>query len=465
MEWWTRILPVQGVASAVPGAIELAYQGKRRGLDRSSDGPDPDRCDDVMLVRPRVSRILFDRQFFDYPLKPSLATLSKLGWMKSLRIAGSYGKARLFPVRPELTLEDFLTNRFGRQLYCTFFRDYTEKVWGVPCNRIPAEWGAQRIKGLSLSALVTHALRRVFRKGGGVAQKETATSLIEQFLYPKYGPGQLWEKVAALVETRGGQLLYQTRVLGLRHEQESVLSVDVQDSSGSTATLRGDYFFSSMPICDLAAAWTPHAPVNVQDVAAGLPYRDFITVGLLLRRLRLGGNITGRALRERVPDNWIYIQEPDVKVGRLQIFNNWSPYMVADPETIWIGLEYFVNEGDALWCLADDEMFRLAVEELERIGVIYQGDVLDHIVIHMPKTYPAYFGTYDRLAEIRDYFDRFRNLYLLGRNGMHRYNNQDHSMLTAMTAVDGILSDTDVRETLWDINTERDYQESRRDDE
>ena len=465
MDWWTRILPIQGVASAVPGAIEFAYQGKRRGLDISSDGPDPDRCDDVMLVRPRASRILFDRQFFDYPLKPSLATLSKLGWMKSLWIAGSYGKARLFPIRPELTLEDFLTNRFGRQLYATFFRDYTEKVWGVPCNRIPAEWGAQRIKGLSISALVKHAFRRVARQGDGVAQKGTETSLIEQFLYPKYGPGQLWEKVAALVEGRGGQVRYQTRVLGLRHAHDAVLSVDVQDSFGVTSTLYGDYFLSSMPIRDLAAGWTPSAPVNVQEVAAGLPYRDFITVGLLLKRLRLGGNIRGRDLRNRVPDNWIYIQEPDVKVGRLQIFNNWSPYMVADPATIWIGLEYFVNEGDALWCLPDDEMFHLAVEELERIGVIDQGEVLDHIVIRMPKTYPAYFGTYDRLAEIRDYFDRFRNLYLLGRNGMHRYNNQDHSMLTAMTAVDGILSDTDVRETLWDINTEQDYQETRRDDE
>lgn len=465
MAWWTRILPIQGGASAGPEGIGLAYQNQRCRLDLSRDGPDPDACDDVMLVRPRVSRILFDRQLFDYPLKPTLTTLAKLGWMNSFGILGSYGKARLFPVRPELTLEDFLTNRFGRQLYSTFFRDYTEKVWGVPCNRIPAQWGAQRIKGLSISALLTHAFRRVAREGGSIAHKQTETSLIEQFLYPKYGPGQLWQKVAALVEAKGGQVRYQTRALALRHEQDCVLSVDVQDSSGATATLRGDYFLSSMPIRDLAAGWTPHAPVNVQAVAAGLPYRDFITVGLLLKRLRLGGNITGRALREKVPDNWIYIQEPDVKVGRLQIFNNWSPYMVADPQTIWLGLEYFVNEGDALWCLSDDEMLRLAVEELEQIGVIYQDDVVDHTVIRMPKTYPAYFGTYHRLGEIRDYFDRFRNLYLLGRNGMHRYNNQDHSMLTAMTAVDGILSDTDLHEALWRINTDQNYQETRRDDE
>jgi protoporphyrinogen oxidase len=414
-----------------------------------------------MLVRPRVSRILFGGHFFDYPLKPSIKTLSKLGLIKTLKIGGSYGRARLLPVRPEATLEDFLINRFGHELYATFFRDYTEKVWGEPCNRIPAEWGAQRIKGLSITALVKHAVKSILGRSGDIAQKGTETSLIEQFLYPKYGPGQLWEKVAGLVEAQGGKVFYHTRVVGLHHDQERLNSVEVQHADGSSWTISGDYVFSSMPIRDLINGLSPQAPEEVKRIAQGLPYRDFITVGLLLNRLRLGGNVTGRELYASVPDNWIYVQEPEVKVGRIQIFNNWSPYMVADPDTIWIGLEYFVNEGDALWSLPDQEMFQLAVDELVKIRVIDRADVLDHIVIRMPKTYPAYFGTYERFSEIRDYLTQIRNLYPLGRNGMHRYNNQDHSMLTAMTAVDGILSGTDVREALWSINAEQDYHETR----
>jgi protoporphyrinogen oxidase len=373
----------------------------------------------------------------------------------------TYGAARLLPVRPELTLEDFLINRFGHELYATFFRGYTEKVWGVPCRDIPAEWGAQRIKGLSITALVKHALQSLYRRSGDIAQKGIETSLIEQFLYPKLGPGQLWEKVARLVQARGGQVEYNTRVLRLQHDGQCLQAVEVQRADGTRQTLAADYVFSSMPIRDLIAGLTPQAPDAVRKVADGLPYRDFMTVGLLLRRLRLGGNVDGRGLRARVPDNWIYVQEPEVKVGRIQIFNNWSPYMVADPETVWIGLEYFVNEGDALWSMADEAMAAFAIDELEKIRVIERDDVLDHVVIRMPKTYPAYFGTYERFSEIRDYLSQLENLYPLGRNGMHRYNNQDHSMLTAMTAVDGILSGTDVRDALWQINAEQDYHETR----
>jgi protoporphyrinogen oxidase len=462
MAWWTKLLPIQGPASGGAETIRLGHQRQQRSLDILPDGPDPELYDDVMLVRPRVSRILFERQFFDYPLKPSLKTISQLGWMRSLKIAGSYANSLLSPVRPECTLEDFFTNHFGRELYTTFFRDYTEKVWGVPCHLIPAEWGAQRIKGVSVANLIRHALLRYSGAASDLTHKTTETSLIEQFLYPKYGPGQLWEKVAALVQARGGEILYKTQVLGLRHALKTVLSVEVRDGAGAITTLRGDWFLSSMPISDLVAGMAPSAPGHVREVAQGLPYRDFITVGVLLTRLHLNGQVTAHELHDRVPDNWSYIQEPDVKVGRLQIFNNWSPYLVADPDTIWIGLEYFVNAGDSLWSMPDDELVQFAVSELERIGVIDRGDVLDHVVIRMPKTYPAYFGTYDRFAEVRDYFDRFSNLYLVGRNGMHRYNNQDHSMLTAMTAVDGILSGMDVRQALWEINTEQDYHESYR---
>ncbi|WP_295543017.1 NAD(P)/FAD-dependent oxidoreductase [uncultured Thiohalocapsa sp.] len=462
MNWWTRILPIQGVGRAVAGQTEISYQNKRRHLDLAASGPDPELCDDVMLLRPRVSRILYGGQFFDYPIKPSTKTLAALGWVKSFKLAASYAKGKLRPVRPERSLQDFLTNRFGYELYATFFRDYTEKVWGVPCHAIPAEWGAQRIKGLSVSAVVTHALRSIVRRGGDVAQKGTETSLIEQFLYPKFGPGQLWEKVAALVEARGGKVHYHTRVTCLRQKAAAIVSADVEGPDGARRTLQGEHFLSSMPVRDLVAGLAPEAPPNVREVALELPYRDFITVGLLLRRLRLGGGVSGLELREKVPDNWIYVQEPQVKVGRLQIFNNWSPYMVADPETVWIGLEYFVNEGDYLWSLCDDDMFRFGVSELVTIGVIDADAVLDHIVIRMPKTYPAYFGSYDRFGEIRDYLGQFRNLFPLGRNGMHRYNNQDHSMLTAMTAVDGIIAGIDVRGKLWDVNADRDYHEERK---
>ena len=464
MDWWTRILPIQGQGTLASAGLEIGYQNQRRRIALSADGPDPEQCDEVMLVRPRVSRILYRGHFFDYPIKPTLSTLSKLGLIKTLKIAQSYGWARLFPQRPENTLQDFLTNRFGHELYATFFRDYTEKVWGVPCDQIPAEWGAQRIKGLSITALARHALRslspRTGKLRGDLAQKHIETSLIEQFLYPKLGPGQLWEKVARLVEARGGQVLYHTRVLGLKHHSQKVQSVEVQRADGSRQTIAADLVLSTMPLRDLIAGLTPEAPATIREVALGLPYRDFMTVGLLLKRLRLGDNCTGSALHAHVPDNWIYVQEPGVKVGRIQLFNNWSPYLVADPEHIWLGLEYFVNEGDALWNMPDEAMANFVIDELVSIGVVARPDVLDQVVIRMPKTYPAYFGTYGRFAELRDYLMQFSNLYPLGRNGMHRYNNQDHSMLTAMTAVDGILSGSEVREALWHINTEQAYHET-----
>jgi protoporphyrinogen oxidase len=308
--------------------------------------------------------------------------------------------------------------------------------------------------------MITHAVKTLIPTRLDIAQKRTETSLIERFLYPKYGPGQLWEKVANLILSNGGAIQYDTRVVGIHHSRNRILSVEVETPDRARRTIAGDYFFSSMPIKELVAGLKPMAPALTREIADGLAYRDFITVGLLLEKLRLGGGVRGSELPQRMPDNWIYVQEPHVKVGRLQIFNNWSPYMVADPEKIWIGLEYFVNEGDGLWSLTDQAMSAYAVEELVKIGVVGREDVLDSVVIRMPKTYPAYFGTYNRFAEIRRYLDGFQNLYPLGRNGMHRYNNQDHSMLTAMTVVDGLLSKRDFRDALWQINTDQDYHES-----
>jgi protoporphyrinogen oxidase len=420
---------------------------------------DPDKTDTVMLLRDRKSRIYFLRKLFEYPIRLSKDTLIKLGPVRTVRIGVSYVKSAMFPSKREKTLEEFLINRFGKALYRTFFESYTEKVWGVPCSRIDAAWGAQRIKGLSLTKMLLHAAKKIFQRSRkqDIAQKGTETSLIERFLYPKLGPGQMWQEAACKVKRLGGQIRTSHRVDEVITEGRRVRAIRATDmNTGRSELLEGDYFFSTMPVKELIRGIQPQAPANVREVAEGLIYRDFITVGLLVSRLKLKENPTGGQL---IRDNWIYVQEPDVQVGRLQIFNNWSPYMVADPETVWLGLEYFCNEGDKLWRTPDAELIKLGREELHRIGIIDSADMLDGTVIRMEKTYPAYFGAYDRFGEIREYVDGFENLFLLGRNGMHRYNNQDHSMLTAMVAVDNILANETGKANLWEINTEQEYHE------
>jgi protoporphyrinogen oxidase len=461
MNWWLAMLPLQdGVA---PSTIQYHRMRTELDHDAGKSGADPEKTDTVMLLRPRKSRIYFLRKLFDYPISLSKNTVMQLGLWRVIRIGLSFIKSAIFPQKHEQTLEQFLINRFGYELYKTFFKSYTEKVWGVPCSQISAAWGAQRIKDLSLAKTLMHAAGRLFRgrKLPDIAQKETGTSLIEQFLYPKFGPGQMWEETARSVLALGGTILTGQLVEGVLTEETRVQSVKVKDLDTDTCQiLQGQYFFSTMPIKELIAGMDPPPPQNVRDVAEGLVYRDFITVGLLVSRLKLTeSNKDGAQL---IRDNWIYVQEPDVLVGRLQIFNNWSPYMVADPNTVWLGLEYFCNEKDSLWGRSDSELIQLAREELHRIGIIDSAEVLDGTVMRMQKTYPAYFGTYDRFDEIRGYVDQFENLFLLGRNGMHRYNNQDHSMLTAMMAVDNILAGTTSKANLWEVNTEQEYHESKK---
>ncbi len=452
MEWWTSLLPIAGDGDE----FSIRYQNQQRTVKRSEAAQhDPDL---QMLVRPRKSRIYFLRSFFDYPLSLSPATLGKLGVARTLRIGFSYVKARLKPRKPERTLEDFLINRFGRELYLTFFKSYTEKVWGVPCEEIPAAWGAQRIRGLSLRKAVAHYLRKTFRKGKqDIAQKGTETSLIEHFLYPKYGPGQLWEHVACLVKQAGGEVRTGWRVTGIHVEGSRIASIEAQSASGEAVTLKGDFFFSTMPVRELLRVLDTPAPPEIQAISDGLAYRDFITVGLLVDKL-LVTEPDGSTLK----DTWIYIQEPDVLVGRLQIFNNWSPYMVADPTKVWIGLEYFCYDSDPLWNKPDQEIAQFAIEEVAKIGLLRSEDVRDSVVFRVPKTYPAYFGTYERFPEIIRYMDQFENLFLVGRNGMHKYNNQDHSMLTAMVSVDNILAGNLDKSNLWEINTEQEYHEDKK---
>lgn len=495
MQWWLDLMPLESDDADDAGAATVSYRGDRRRMvvpARLTEEPvlrgagplvseiDTDlagECEDseavvtvaasattdladpdlVMLIRPRKSRIYYLRKFFDYPITLTATTLRNLGAMRTLRIGLSYLFSRARQIRPETSLRDFLINRFGRQLYLTFFKSYTEKVWGTPCDAISAEWGAQRIKGLSLTAAVKHFARTTLgrERCDDVAQKGTDTSLIERFLYPKLGPGQLWEHVADLVRERGGEIHMGWRVDRIHCEGSRVVSVDAINDAGERRTFAGDYFFSTMPMRELIRAIDAPVPENVREVSEGLQYRDFITVGLLADRLRVRED-DGGLLR----DTWIYIQEPDVLLGRLQIFNNWSPGLVSDPEKVWIGLEYFCHETDDLWKMPDEELKQFAIAEVAKIGILDAGDVSDGHVVRVPKTYPAYFGTYRRFDELRSFTDGFENLLLVGRNGMHKYNNQDHSMLTAMVAVDGIVSGTLDKAALWEINTEQQYHEA-----
>jgi protoporphyrinogen oxidase len=456
MEWWLNVLPIERDTAMDE---KIAYHGATRNLHTSQRGPDPASEDRVMLVRNRKSRIYFLSRFFDYPISLSKDTLVKLGLRRTLRIGFSYLKSVMFPIRNVKTLEQFFVNRFGKELYLTFFKEYTEKVWGVPCSEISAEWGAQRIKGLSITKTLAHYIRKHFRRDKDILQKATETSLIEKFLYPKYGPGQMWEEVARQVTLKGGKIITGMEVTGLHMDGDHVIAVTaVNAAKGEREHFAGDYFLSTLPIQELVRSMQREIPSQILKISDGLLYRDFITVGLLLRKLKI---TDGDSSGELISDNWIYIQEPNVLAGRLQIFNNWSSFLVADPDTVWLGVEYFCYETDAIWKLSDEEMINLAKRELHRIGVIREADVLDGTVHRMAKTYPAYFGTYSRFEELRMYLDRIENLFLVGRNGMHKYNNQDHSMLTAMTAVENIAQGRTDKSNIWAVNTEMEYQETR----
>jgi protoporphyrinogen oxidase len=470
MDWWMNILPLQGAPArddnALGREVPLVSESSRRNI-RSTEtmeisAPDPEKVDKVMLNRSRLSRIFFLRSFFDYPVSLNYNTFSNLGISRTAKIGLSYIKTSFHQIKPEKSLEDFFINRFGVELYRTFFKDYTEKVWGVACSQITADWGSQRIKGLSITKAISHALKKSITRDSSISQKNVETSLIGQFMYPKHGPGQLWEEVARIIEENGGIIHKNNRVTGIITERDQVSGINVLNTlTGKTHEKTGDYLFSTLPVRDLINSFESDVPRDVLDVANGLMYRDFITVGLLLDELKIKNKTKSPTVNNIVPDNWIYIQERDVKLGRLQIFNNWSPYMVKDENNTWIGLEYFCNEGDGLWNMSKDEFAEFAIKELEKIDIIDPADVKDNVVIKVKKTYPAYFGTYDQFHIIKEFTEGFKNLFLIGRNGMHRYNNMDHSMLTAMAAVDNIIKGKTSKENLWQINAEEDYHEEK----
>ncbi len=461
MEWWQNIIPTQG-APAVddillnrdPSVHKETTHRKIRSTKREKIlTPDPEKHSNVMLIRNRFSRIFFLRKFFNYPLSLSLDTLSKLGLLRSIKLIISYLKARTFPITDVKSLEDFFINRFGRELYSTFFKDYTEKVWGIHCSHIKPEWGYQRIKGLSITKVVLHAVKGMFSKDESISQSGVENSLVEKFMYPKFGPGQMWEKVADIVTNSGGELFLHSRVVSVKYEKDNITEVTVRDEkTGKLSKVKGDYIFSTMPVKELIQNMEGMVPKAVSEVAEGLVYRDFITVSLLLKKLKIKNDTKIKTINEIIPDNWIYIQERNVSVGRIQLFNNWSPYMVKDKGKLLIGVEYFCSEGDKIWNKTDLDLTEFAKDEISSIGIIDREDVIDSTVIRMPKAYPAYFGSYEDFGVIKDFTNSIENLFMVGRNGMHRYNNTDHSMLTAIVAVENIINGVTQKDNIWSVN-------------
>lgn len=449
---WQELMPLQGKPSRDDAAL-----GIRKPL--AAGGPDPETQEEVMLLRNRVSRIYYLKKFFDYPISLKWATLRNMGFVRTVKAGCGYVWSCLFK-KEEDSLKNFYINRFGAPLYEMFFEDYTKKVWGRDPADISADWGAQRVKGLSLSKALWSILSKPFKKD----QKQVETSLIEQYYYPKKGPGQLWETLADRIEAMGGQILMNCRVEEVETDGNTVTGVTVR-ANGRRLPLKADYYFSSMPVKDLVAGMGDVPPQAVRDIARELPYRDFITVGLLVDRLKLKNETSIKTVGNIVPDCWIYIQERGVKLGRLQIFNNWSPYMVQDPEhTVFIGLEYFCNEGDELWEMADEDFIALATTELVRIGVIDRDAVLDSVRVKMKKAYPAYFGVYEQFDTVKDWLSGIDNLWCIGRNGQHRYNNMDHSMLTAMEAVRAVAAGRTDKTAVWNVNTEQEYHEQKQEE-
>lgn len=391
---------------------------------------------DQFLLRPRLSRIFYNGKFFHYPLQ-AMDAIVGLGFWESSRIILSYLQAQLWPYRDEETFEQWVSNRFGRRLYEVFFKTYTEKVWGIPCSEIRAEWAAQRIKGLTLPAAVRNAL---FPPKG-----EVIKTLIEEFHYPERGPGMLWERVVQLLEERGSVVHLQTGAVRLLRDQRRVTGVVVRHQ-GSERTMDATDVFSTMPLSELIPMFEPAPPEEVLAAARGLRYRDFLTVVLILDEADI------------FSDNWIYIHSPNVRVGRIQNFKNWSPAMVPDASKTALGLEYFCDAGDILWEMPDEDLLDLGSSELKQIGIAQDADVLDGVVVRQLKAYPIYDSHYgELLTVIKDWIMGLENFETLGRNGLHKYNNQDHSMLTAILGVRNALFGED--NDLWEVNTERSYHE------
>lgn len=451
MNWWLDRMPLQGK----PSKDDILTNTQKPLFD---GGPDPESTDRVMLFRNRISRIYYLRRFFDYPISLKLQTFINMGLKNTILSGFSYFSSIIKKI-PEDSLENFYINRFGKKLYAMFFENYTEKVWGRHPSKISADWGAQRVKGLSISKILLDMLSKLL-PNSIKAKRAVETSLIEQFWYPKLGPGQLWELVAADIIEMGGTICKNCKVTNLKLINGKIQSLSYLENN-MKKELEADLFISSMPLKDLVNGMEGAVPQQIRRIANGLPYRNFITVGLQLSAIRLKNHTKIATPYQRIPDCWIYVQEPDVKMGRIQIFNNWSPYLVKDFENnISLGLEYFCSEGDELWTMPDDQFIQNAIHELVSMDIIDEKDVLDSHIEHVEKAYPAYFDTYQEIDQLITWLNTIDNLYCIGRNGQHRYNNSDHSMATAFEAVKNILNNVNSKENIWQINTEKVYHET-----
>lgn len=450
MKWWFNVMPQQGS----PSFDDLKLD---RAVPVAEGGPNPEKEDRVMLTRNRVSRIYYKKKFFDYPVKMNWNTIKNMGFITTIIAGFSYIFGVVFK-KAEDSLENFYINRFGRKLYSMFFEGYTEKLWGRHPREISADWGAQRVKGLSIVAIIKDIFRKMLP---GKANAAVETSLIEEFFYPKYGPGQLWETAADDYCKMGGKLKKNCKVVRINNVDGKIVSV-VYVEDGKEVEMEADAVISSMPVKDLVEGMS-NVPADIEAIAKGLPYRDFVTVGLLVNKLNLKNETKLKTLSNIVPDCWIYVQDVGVKLGRIQIFNNWSPYLVEKPEeTVWIGLEYFCAEGDEYWNMDKDAWTKFGISELVKMGVISsEADVLDSHMERVKKAYPAYFDTYDQIDDLIAYLNTYENLYCVGRNGQHRYNNMDHSMATAFEAVKNITSGETSKDNIWSVNTEKEYHEEK----
>lgn len=448
-EWWDNMLPMQGA----PTYDDIVL---KREMPVHKGGPDPEKEDCVMLTRHRVSRILFDTKFYDYPISLKPETFKNFGVLTTLKVGFSY-LGSMFHKLPEDNLENFYINCFGRRLYSMFFEYYTENLWGRHPSEIDASWGAQRTKGLSIMGILKDFFGKLFK----VKNRKVNTSLIEEFKYPKLGPGQLWDVTAAEVEKLGGTIIKNAKVTKLHKNADNVLISLTYEKDGQEFTMEGDYFISSMPVKDLVGGMND-VPAEPARIAKGLPYRDYMTLGVLVPKINLVNKTNIKTINNIVPDCWVYVQDRNVKLGRFQIYNNWSPYMIKDLEhTVWIGLEYFVNEGDEYWNMTEEEFAKIGVSEMVKLGLIDSPDVvLDVHMEKVKKAYPAYFDTYDEMDRLIEYLSGIENLYCVGRNGQHRYNNIDHSMVTSFEAVKNIISGTKDKKNIWSVNTEQEYHET-----
>lgn len=446
-DWWDKMLPMQS---------SLSYDDKilNRNIPLALNGKDPEKDDDVMLVRHRVSRIFFDDKFYDYPISLKFDTIKNMGFFKTMAVGFSYLKSIIFK-KPDNNLENFYINRFGKKLYNMFFEYYTENLWGRHPREIDASWGAQRVKGLSIIAILKDVFGKIFKK----KNRKVETSLIEEFKYPKFGPGQLWETTANKIKNLGGQVLMNAKVTKINKENNVIKSI-VYESNGKEYVENVDIVISSMPLKDLVIGMND-VPSHELKIASGLPYRDYMTLGVLVKSINLKNKTNLKTINNIIPDCWVYVQDRRVKMGRFQVYNNWSPYLVKDlNNTIWIGLEYFVQENDKFWNMSEQEFANFGINEMIKIGLINsKEDVLDYHMEKVKKAYPAYFDTYDEISTLINYINTIPNLYCVGRNGQHRYNNLDHSMITSFEAVNCIINNLNDKSNIWNVNTEKEYHE------